>query len=276
MRAAVRVLASAAVAACLLSLAAPSPRAGAEAGAVPLPDADAIMRRVDERPRGGDQRLRMTWRLVQPSGAERVRELRSWWRDYRAPDGSLRSKRLIVFDAPPDVKDTAFLVWSYRAADADDDRWIYLPALRKVRRVAGQDRGRSFAGTEFNYDDLGDREVDADTHVLLRSESQRGRTFHVVESTPRERDSPYARRVQWIDAESYTVARIEYFDRHGRLEKVLAADWQELDGVWEWRRLEMANQQSGRRTVVEIAEAAHGLGLPDDAFSESALRFGGP
>jgi outer membrane lipoprotein-sorting protein len=267
--------ASACLAAALL-LAAPSPRAGAETGALPLPDGNAIMRRVDERPRGADQRLRMTWRLLQPSGAERVRELRSWWRDYRAPDGRLRSKRLIVFDAPADVKDTAFLVWSYRPADADDDRWIYLPALRKVRRVAGQDRGRSFAGTEFNYDDLGDREVDEDTHVLVRTEIEGERTLHVVESTPHDDDSPHARRLQWVDAETYTVPRIEYYDRHGRLEKVLEIEWQQIDGVWDWRRLEMANQRSGRRTVVEVEDAAHGLGLSDDAFSESALRFGGP
>jgi hypothetical protein len=253
-------------------------RAQVPAAADPTPagDARALMERVDQRPRGRDQRLRMVWRLVEPSGKERVRETRSYWRDYRDADGGLRSKRLIVFDAPPDVKETAFLVWSYRAADSDDERWIYLPALRKVRRVAGKDRGRSFAGTEFSYEDLGDRELDEDTHVLLRRESQDGRELEVVEATPRDPASTYARRLLWIDAANWTVPRIEFYDRHDRLAKVLQVRWRELDGVWDWERLEMENRLTGRRTIVDVVEAAHGLDLPDDAFSESALRFGVP
>jgi hypothetical protein len=233
------------------------------------------MAQVDARPRGGDQRLRMVWRLVEPSGAERVRETRSYWRDYRATDGRLRSKLLVVFDSPPDVRETAFLVFSYRDLEADDDRWIYLPALRKVRRVAGEDRGRSFAGTEFHYDDLSDRDVDEETHRFVRTETVGARTLHVVESTPRDPDAPYARRRVWIDAERLTVPRVEYFDRHGRVERELGVDWQQVDGLFFWRRLEMRNVRSGRRTIVEVAEVEHGLGLPDDAFSESALRYGG-
>ncbi len=235
-----------------------------------------VMLRVDARPRGADQRLRMVWRLIEPSGAERVRETRSFWRDYRTNDDRLRSKFLVVFDSPPDVRETAFLVWSYRTQGTDDDRWVYLPALRKVRRVAGEDRGRSFAGTEFHYDDLSDREVDEETHRFLGSETENGRTLHVVESTPRDPAAPYARRVLRVDAERYTIPRIEYFDRHGRLERELAVAWQEVDGIWDWRRLEMKNVRTGRKTQVEVVEVAHGLGLRDDAFSESALRFGGP
>jgi len=234
------------------------------------------MEQVDRRPRGLDQRLRMVWHLREASGRERVRETRSYWRDYRERDPQLRSKRLIVFDAPPDVRETALLVWSYREAGVDDDRWIYLPALRKVRRVAGKDRGRSFTGSEFNYDDLGDRELDEDTHVLLRSETVNGRELRVVESTPRNPDSPYARRVQFVDALRFTVPRIEYYDDHGRLAKVLTIDWRDVSGVWDWSRLRMENMRSGRSTEVEVTEVLHGLGLPDDAFSESALRFGVP
>jgi outer membrane lipoprotein-sorting protein len=271
------LLASCVIAALVAASAAPRPLAASDtANAAPALDGREIMAQVDRRPRGPDQRLRMTWHLREASGRERIRETRSYWRDYRDADARLRSKRLIVFDSPPDVRETALLVWSYREPGVDDDRWIYLPALRKVRRVAGADRSRSFTGSEFNYDDLGDRELDEDTHVLLRSESEAGRELYVVESSARDPDSPYARRLQWIDASNFTVPRIEYYDAHDRLAKVLRIDWRDVGGVWDWARLVMENVRSGRSTEIEVSEIAHGLGLPDDAFSESALRFGVP
>lgn len=272
-----RSLLASALAALVVAVAAPRTLAAADAeGRAPAPDGPQIMREVEQRPRGPDQRLRMIWHLREASGRERVRETRSYWRDYRGRDPQLRAKRLIVFDAPPDVRETAFLVWSYRDPKVDDDRWIYLPALRKVRRVAGKDRARSFAGSEFSYEDLGDRELDEDTHVLLRTERTQGRDLHVVQSLPREPDSPYTRRVHWVDALNFTVPRIEYYDEHDRLSKVLTIEWRDVGGVWDWGRLRMENVRSGRSTEVEVTEVVHGLGLPDDAFSESALRFGVP
>ncbi|MEN8183213.1 MAG: outer membrane lipoprotein-sorting protein [Myxococcota bacterium] len=236
----------------------------------------AVMERVDARPRGGDQTARVTWRLIDKKGRERVRETRSYWRDHRElPDG-LRAKRLIVFDAPPEVRETGFLVWSHEDALKDDERWVYLPALRKVRRVAGRDRSKSFVGTDFSYDDLSDRGLDDDSHRLLREQELAGVRHYVVESVPREEGSPYARRVQYVDAERYTVTRIEYEDRSGRPKKVLDAHWQEVDGIFAWDRLEMRDGKSGHRTVVEVREVQHGTGLPDDIFSETTLRLGVP
>ncbi|NIR61385.1 MAG: outer membrane lipoprotein-sorting protein, partial [Gammaproteobacteria bacterium] len=81
-----------------------------------------------------------------------MRETRTWWRDHRDRSDGLRAKRLIVFEAPPEVRETGFLVFSHDEPGGDDERWVYLPALRKVRRVAGRDRGKSFVGTDFSYD----------------------------------------------------------------------------------------------------------------------------
>ena len=118
---------------------------GARAQAEGL-DARALMERVDRRPRGRDEMLRATWRLLDSRGGERVRETRSYWLDRRGSADGIRARRLIFFDAPATVKDTAFLVWSSERADEDDGRWIYLPALRQVRRIAGGDRANSFMG----------------------------------------------------------------------------------------------------------------------------------
>lgn len=241
----------------------------------PTPDGRAVMERVDARPRGADQVMRATWRLIEDDGGERVRETRTYWRDHRGRDDDLHSKRLIVFDAPAPIRDTAFLVWSRRDPEAEDPRWIYLPALRKVRRIAGGDRGRSFVGTDFAYEDLAERAVEEDTHRRLRREALAGRPHHVVESRPRG-ESAYARRVQWVDAERWTVSRVEFYDERDRLEKVLTADWQEVEGIWAWRRLEMDSRRRGHRTVVEVDEVRHDQGLDDALFSESTLRLGVP
>jgi len=237
-------------------------------------DGRQVMQCVDARPRGGDQVLSTTWRLRKKSGRERVRQTRSYWRDYRAEDGGVRSKRLIVFESPTDVRDMGFLVWSYADSEADDTRWIYLPALRKVRRVAGNDRGKSFAGTEFNYEDLGDREIDEETHTLVELAQRGGRRIYVVDSRPHDTDSGYTRRRQYVDAENCTVPRIEYFNRHDQLDRTLTVVWQQVDEIWDWARLEMQNERSGSRTTVEVTEVKHGVGLDDWTFSEPRLRDG--
>lgn len=242
----------------------------------PALDGRGIMERVDARPRGGDQRSRATWRLVDARGRERVRETRTWWSDHRGKPDGLRAKRLVVFEAPPEVRETGFLVFSHDEPGADDERWVYLPALRKVRRVAGRDRGRSFVGTDFSYDDLADRSLDEDSHRLLRTEEQDGTPVYVVESTPVEEGSPYARRVQRVDGDRWVVTQVEYYRPEDRLLKTLEARWQEVDGIWAWERLEMTNAKSGHRTIVELADVEHGVGLPDDVFTETSLRLGVP
>jgi len=246
----------------------------ADAGEARL-DGRAIAERVDARPRGADQELRATWRLIDENGGERVRETRTFWRDHRGDQGDLHSKRLIVFDAPAPIRGTAFLVWSQRDPGDEDPRWIYLPALRKVRRIAAGDRGRSFVGTDFAYEDLAERAVEEDTHRLVRREELDGRPHYVLESRPRG-ESSYERRLQWVDAERWTVSKVELYDRPDRLAKVLDIRWQQVDGIWAWRHLEMRDPRREHRTVVEVEEVRHDQGLDDSLFTESTLRFGIP
>jgi len=249
--------------------------AAATGGAEPLTDADAIMRRVDERPRGKDQRARAIWRLVAPSGGERVRETRTFWRDAR-PDGEgLHSQRLLVFVTPPDVKGTAFLIWSQLDPARDDDQWIYLPGLKKVRRIAVGDRGTSFVGTDFSYDDMVERQADEDTHVLLQTAQRDGALYYGIESTPK-RPGPYAKRIVWVRDGAWTISRIDFLGESGSLEKTLEATWTEVQGIWTWKQLVMRNVKTGHRTVVDVDQVAYDTGLGPDAFGESALRAGAP
>ena len=237
-------------------------------------DPYVVMRAIDERPRGGDQTMTTTFRLVRKSGEERVRRLRTYWKDYRGVQGGLFSKRIAVFDSPPDLEGTAFLVFSYLDPALEDDRWAYLPALRKVRRIAGGDRGQSFFGTDLSYEDLAERNAEEDSHKYVRTEQLDGRTHYVIESTPRDPSFPYSKRLLWVDPGSATASRIEYFDRQGREEKVLALEWQHVEGIWAWKRLEMQTLRTRHRTIVEVEEVHHRRGLEDALFSESALQLG--
>jgi sterol desaturase/sphingolipid hydroxylase (fatty acid hydroxylase superfamily) len=240
------------------------------------PDPRALMEAVDRRDRGGDQVMKSTWRLIRRSGQERVRVLRSYWKDYRSGAGGVYSKRVVIFESPPDLEDTSFLIVSHRDPSRDDDRWVYLPALRKVRRIAGRDRGGSFFGSEFAYEDLAERDASEDAHALVRSENRAGRLLHVVDSTPREPGFAYSKRRQWIDAADATVVRVEFFVAHEQLKKHLDISWQRVDGIWAWRELEMQTVASGARTIVEVGEVRHGAGLADAIFSDTTLRLGPP
>ncbi len=249
--------------------------AAAVASAQAVHDGRAIMQAVDERPRAADEILRSTWRLVDKRGKERVRETRVYWTDRRAADDGLVSKRLIVFDAPPNIKNTAFLVHSRSNPGEDDVRWVYLPALRKVRRIAGNDRDKLFAGSDFTYDDLAERDLDEDAHAFLREEMREEVLHQVVESRPLG-DSPYRKRVQWVDPRSHTISRVEFYGPGDRLDKVLEARWREQDGFWFWDHLVMDNLRRRHQTVVEVNEVRHDAGLADDVFHESTLSRGAP
>ncbi len=251
----------------------PDAAAEGKAAAAPVaPSGEQIMRRVEALPRGGDQRSRATWRLVDAGGRERVRETRVYWRRF-GQEHELRSQLLVVFDTPADVKDASLLVWSPRDPREDSLQWIYLPAFRRVRRVAAGNRSSSFMGTEFSYEDLIERSVDADEHAWLRDESMDGRVHHVIESVPRTTDAVYTRRVQWIDAEHSTLRRIDFY-RAARVEKTLELWHEHRGGVWIWRRLEMTNHRTSRRTAVEVQETEHDVGLADELFTQSALGLG--
>jgi len=250
--------------------------AGAARGDEPA-TGEEVMQRVDARPRGKTQSARAVWHLFAADGSERVRETRNYWRDARGTgSGKLHSQRLIIFEQPPDVKDTAFLTWSANDFAIDDDQWIYLPALRKVRRIAVGDRGSSFVGTDFSYDDLADRLVEADEHRLLRSEEREGERCYVVESTPRKKPAPYSKRVVYVNARTWTIPRIEYFAPSGELQKTLEVRWHEVQGIWTWEGLEMSDARSGHRTRVEIDQVVYDRTLGEDLFSENAMRAGVP
>jgi outer membrane lipoprotein-sorting protein len=216
---------------------------------------------------GRDMRVRVLMVLINQQGGERKRELTM----FRKNMGSGGDQRYYMyFHAPPDVKGTTFLVWKYPSKD--DDRWIFTPAIKLVRRIAASDRRSSFIGSDFTYEDVSGRDVSDETHALLRSETLEDRPCYVLESRP-VGSADYARRVSWIDTERSIPIREEYFDARERMVRVFTADRvEEIGGHWTVTHRTMRNLQTGHRTEVTFQDVIYDQGLPDNLFTERTLR----
>ena len=213
-------------------------------------------------------RVRMT--LISKEGRTRERELTLLRKDYANGE----QRYYMYFHRPSDVRGTAFMVRAY--PERDDDRWIYVPAINLVRRIAAQDARSSFVGSDFNYEDVSGRDVSADEHRLLREDTLDGRRAYVIESRP-VRAAEYARKLSWIDRATGLPLREEYYDVQEALYRVYTSDEiQEVPAggaaVPTVARRTMVNVKTGHRTEVVFSEVAYDSGIEDDLFTESSLR----
>jgi outer membrane lipoprotein-sorting protein len=216
---------------------------------------------------GRDFQAKIAMRLVNAQGSQRERALNMW----RANTGSAGDQRyLITFDAPADVRGMGFLVWKY--SRKEDDRWLYFPALKAVKRIAADDKRSSFVGSDFTYEDISGRDLEEEQHALLRQESVGDRPAYVVESKPKAAPQS-ARRVSWIDRERWLPLKEEYYDAEGKLQRTFKADKVEhVGGHWTVTARSMANAQTGHRTEVVFSAIRYDAGLGEDMFSERSLR----
>jgi hypothetical protein len=229
-----------------------------------------IMTKVKERPDGDDRRITTQITLINKRGKNRERTVMLLSKDYGKD-----SKSIMFFQSPADVKGTGFLQYEYDDPSKDDDRWLYLPALKKVRRISGSSKSDYFMGTDFTYDDMGEHSVDEDTHTLIREEEVDGQKCWVVESVPLDKGYMYSKKISWIRQENFTALKVEFYDRQGDLLKTLTVpDLRMQDGFWTVFKMEMDNLQEKHKTVLEIKEMSYNLGLEDSLFRVSTLERG--
>ncbi len=228
-----------------------------------------IMTRADDRPDGEDRQMVMTMTLVNKRGRERVREVKSYSKDY-GPD----KKSVMVFLKPADVKDTAFLSWEYDDPERDDDKWLYMPAMKKVRRISGASTNDYFMGSDFTYDDMGDRNVEEDTHTLLEEEILDGHQCWKIESIPVDPDDMYTRKILWIHKEAFLALKVEYYDKDGLLKTYRVFEFRQQDGFWTIFRSEMENHSREHTTRMVFESVAYDTGIRDDLFQVSTIERG--
>ncbi len=232
-----------------------------------------IVTRWDGRPRERDLVTKARFILINRRGQKRIRETRRYRLDMEGKKG-FDEKTIIFFDKPSDVKGTSLLNWSYTDAKRDDDQWLYLPALRKVKRISSADKEKSFMGSDLTFEDMGDRKVEEDRHRLLGVEEFKGRECYVVEMVPREKNHMYSRKVKWIDKTEFIDYRTDFYDRKGRFLKRLIVEWKKIDDIWVISRMEVKNEQTGHMTVVEITNTEINTGLKERLFTKRRMESG--
>ncbi len=232
-----------------------------------------IITKWDKRDEGKDLFTKANFTLINKRGQKRVRLTRRYWKDMELKKG-FDEKTIIFFDKPSDVKGTSLLIWSYVDLKRDDDQWLYLPALRKIKRIASSDKEKSFMGSDLTFDDMGDRKVEEDTHKLLHTEDYNGRTCYVVEMVTKEKDYMYSKKLKWIDREEFIDYRTDFYDRKGRFLKQQVIDWKKLDGIWVITKMTVKNEQTGHSTIVEMTDIKLNTGLRERLFSKREMESG--
>lgn len=210
--------------------------------------------------------------LIDKSGKTRSRELAS----YAMKDGTT-DKTVLVFKTPKDVAGVSYLSFDYPdkedGTSVDSDSWLYLPAMKKVRRVSGSKKDDDFQGTDFSYDDIGNRSLSKDTFEILGEEEVNGSDCWILEAKAKDEKAKVSRRVSWINKGNYVCVKAEYYDRQNNLFKVLTCEnIEKINGYWTTQKLTMKNVQTNHQTVYELKNIQFDLPVEQSYFTVSALE----
>ena len=230
-----------------------------------------IAARSDRSDRGfGDSQVDLKMILRNAAGAEATRTLEI--RTLEIPDEDLGDKTLIVFERPRDIDGTALLSPA-KILDADD-QWLFLPALKRVKRISSVNKSGPFVGSEFAFGDFTALELNKYAYKFLRTEACGDLTCDVVERFPRYEHSGYTRQVSWVDQEVFQIRKVEFYDRRGdRLKTLTLEDYRVYDGkYWRAHKMVMVNHQTGKSTDLIYDDYTFSVGLNDKDFVKGALR----
>ena len=207
--------------------------------------------------------------LVSENGDTDSRMVEEW----STENGELEST-VMVFRSPATVANTRFL--QKENDGRDDDKWIYLPALKRVRRIASSDGEKSFMGTDMTYDDMSTREVEQDTHDLLGEETYGSWDCYKVKGQAKDpADSQYSYRITWFDKETWYPVKVEMYDKSENLEKVMTVEkLEEIDGYWTPMEVKMSNVQTGHSTIVSMLKIVFDEPISDRLFTTNYLEQG--
>lgn len=228
-----------------------------------------ISARADRTDNGfGDSRVEARMVLTNRAGQQTVREFS--FQTLEKEDESVGDKSLVVFDSPRDVEGTALLSHA-KILDADD-QWLYLPALKRVKRISSRNKSGAFVGSEFAFEDFTISELNKFTYSYVGEEEIDGMMMDVVERFPRYENSGYTKQKSWVDQDIFQVRKVEFYDRKSALLKTLTlSDYREYDGVWRAHSLKMINAQNGKETELVYGEFNFKSGLDENDFQQGVL-----
>ena len=225
--------------------------------------AEKIMEKVDNRTYPVDMTAIMTMDLIDKKGNSRTQVTKT----YRMSD----EKQIMWFLEPANVKGSSFLRISYD--DRDDDMWLYLPAFGKVRRIATHAKSGNFMGSDFTYEDLGDRKLKDYKYRWIKEEEINGKKCQVIESLPNEDVSTdYSKIVSWIWPDADLAIKEEFYDKDGNLKKIKTVDLQKMDKYWVPTLMTMENIKSKHKTEMHFNDMNLDTGLDENIFKSNYMK----
>ena len=230
-----------------------------------------ISARSDRSDRGFiDSEVGMKMVLRNRAGKESMRTLKL--NTLEIVDEDVGDKSLIVFSTPIDIEGTALL--SHAKILDPDDQWLYLPALKRIKRISSVNKSGPFVGSEFAFEDFTALELNKYEYSFVRDEACGEFICDVIERTPRYKDSGYTRQVTWIDQKVFQIRKVEFYDRRGDLLKTLTlSEYRVYEGsIWRPHRLEMVNHKTGKETDLIYSDYVFKTGLGERNFIKSALK----
>jgi hypothetical protein len=248
---------------------------------------DGVARRIQDRDIGRDSRFTMRMKLADRHGRirERVLEvatLRGREGPGAAPGAPDGDRRLIRFSYPNDIRGTSFLVWEHPSAE--DERFLFLPSLGRVRRIAGSETQDSFVGSDFTYEDIGGRELDEYTYAFSGPDGEAAtwnepggqpRPAWRLESKRRDTSAQFPRAVSLVLKDTFVVVQADVFNRRNERQKVYTVRrLEQIEGIWTVMDSEMANASEKTRTGLVVERADYNVGLKDADFSRRELERG--
>ncbi len=230
----------------------------------------AIAIESDKRGEGYvDSKVKLKMVLIDKKGRETSRDMRVKGLEGKAEGGD---KSLMIFDTPKDQKGVAMLTFTHK--EKSDDQWLFLPALKRVKKISSRNKSGPFVGSEFAFEDISSQEVEKYTYEYLRDETFDGKDCFVVKRIPLDKYSGYTKQISWIDKAEYRALKVEFYDRKKSLLKTLLnKDFKQYAGkFWRPSLSEMSNHQTGKSTRLVYEDYAFKVGLKGKQFTKNSLK----
>ncbi len=226
-----------------------------------------IMQKVLDRDEGKKIRMELEMILINKQGGRKIRKL-----TVAREIGNKEIKTLFEFNSPSDVKGVRFLSVDPKTGKKESRRWIYMPALKRVRRISGSSRNDYFMGSDLTYNDLRKRDVGYENHKLTGEKVIDGSPCFKVLSIPKKNRDFYGRKISYIRKDFFVTVYVEFFNKKGELVKTMKmSDIIKRDGIWLIKSIVVKNLKKQHRTILKFTSIVLGAKLPNSLFSPSRL-----
>ena len=236
-----------------------------------------IAQKVHDRDEGDNSISKMKMTLIDKNGKKRIRDLKTFTKD-RGED----KLKLMFFLTPADVKNTAFLTYDYEDSNKDDDQWLYLPELRKVKRIASSDKSSSFMGSDFTYSDMTSRNVEDYTYKIMKEPTIKGHKTWQMLVTPKSpktiEETGYTKSIVFVRQDNYVIIQaLNYIKAGKKLKYMMVKDLKKIDGIWSVKEMQMVTKKGKKtlhKTIFQFTDIKYNQNLEESLFTTRTLERG--